>query len=255
MKYSKLLTLVILANQATTYASNQKDLPWTLLTESSGEKKHSFIDTSVAIYKNTQDTQEPLPLADQFTCYFFAGKDKQAIDNLWFKKGNSNFEKNQLLKTLFKRACKKFSSYLYEPPDIITPILKLEEEKLLAYKTLLRTLYFESLYYQTIRKSSEESSRMLLSIKNIKEILNTIETTEYQYQTDKNCSYSPYPNPFFIVLLRELLKTKKIDTKQETPFLTTLKSHGLFSKMDRITPSRPCLIQSTQSKEDEEDSF
>ncbi len=249
MKYTKFLALIVFINQTTTLASEVEKSSWKILTTSYGqEKQQTPVDSTLTLYQ-TNKTQNtiPLPLAAHFTCYFFAGQDKEGIDNLWFKKDNSCFIKDLLLSNLFTQALKQFYSYLHEPSQLIKITLTLEEKKLIEYKELLRIFYFDCLYYQTIRKNPHEAQEISQSIKKTKETLRRIELKEIEYQDNENCSYSPHPNPFLIVLLREYLTKRDPYQEQTTPFITELKRYGLFSDLDRIISSGTTQYEHNQN--------
>lgn len=235
MNYSKTLILLFFFSQPLIYSSSTHDKNLEILALSQGEKENPTlrVDGSLIIYtKKSSIDQIPLPLAKQFTCSFFAGEqDKRNIDIFWFKhKNHSCVQKATLLEEMFVRAHKNTSWYIHASCTEIAQRLIQEEEKLQAFKYYLREFYFYTLNKKTLGASN--SAQLI-------EKLRSIEESEKKFREDDNHLYSSYPNPFLIVLLRELsiVKTAADQAATSTPFLTRLKSHGFFSGLDRLVPT------------------
>ncbi len=78
--------------------------------------------------------------------------------------------------------------------------------------------------------------------------LRAIEESKDSFEAEESYP-SNYPNPFLIILLRELSTLKKRSKPDHTTtlFITELKRYGLFSDLDRIIPSGTTQYEHNQN--------
>lgn len=212
---------------------------------SPGRQEHPklHVDGSFIIYcKQTCDSlTKDIPLAKKFSCFFFAQKDQQKIEDFWFGgKNNSRIYKELLLEEMFLSVLKKTPIYAHASFQDITKRRKKEEKKLLWFKYNLRTFYFNELNKKTLPASKAQDilKEKLEATEELQAIiaLQAIEESKDSFEAEESYP-SNYPNPFLIILLRELSTLKKPKPDHTTtPFITELKGYGLFSDLDRIIP-------------------